>query len=164
MSPTSYQAAPPRVRNYILLLCYPSYCNWLRRPDLNRRPSGYEPDELPGCSTPRPSLQYCFHREVFHHTRAFTSASNWLRGPDLNRRPSGYEPDELPGCSTPRPMRANYTLHENSCNPFFEINVINHPVTCFSYSMLFFSTALRQSIIFVDANSLLIARLLSFWR
>lgn len=25
----------------------------LRRPDLNRRPSGNEPDELPGCSTPR---------------------------------------------------------------------------------------------------------------
>ncbi|OKS95076.1 murein transglycosylase, partial [Escherichia coli] len=22
--------------------------NWLRGPDLNRRPSGYEPDELPG--------------------------------------------------------------------------------------------------------------------
>ena len=27
--------------------------NWLREPDLNRRPSGYEPDELPGCSIPR---------------------------------------------------------------------------------------------------------------
>ena len=27
---------------------------WLRGPDLNRRPSGYEPDELPSCSTPRP--------------------------------------------------------------------------------------------------------------
>ncbi len=26
---------------------------WLRGPDLNRRPSGYEPDELPCCSTPR---------------------------------------------------------------------------------------------------------------
>ena len=24
----------------------------LRGPDLNRRPPGYEPDELPGCSTP----------------------------------------------------------------------------------------------------------------
>src|SRR6266404_8385182 len=27
--------------------------NWLRGLDLNQGPSGYEPDELPGCSTPR---------------------------------------------------------------------------------------------------------------
>ena len=27
--------------------------DWLRGTDLNRRPSGYEPDELPDCSTPR---------------------------------------------------------------------------------------------------------------
>ena len=26
---------------------------WLRGTDLNRRPQGYEPCELPGCSTPR---------------------------------------------------------------------------------------------------------------
>src|SRR5690606_14267971 len=38
------------------------YCSdhkkrWLREPDLNRRPSGYEPDELPGCSIPRQRLR-----------------------------------------------------------------------------------------------------------
>ena len=29
---------------------------WLRGLDLNQRPSGYEPDELPDCSTPRHQL------------------------------------------------------------------------------------------------------------
>ena len=32
--------------------------DWLRGRDLNPRPSGYEPDELPGCSTPRREIYY----------------------------------------------------------------------------------------------------------
>ena len=34
-------------------ICHRGSKSWLRGLDLNQRPSGYEPDELPGCSTPR---------------------------------------------------------------------------------------------------------------
>ncbi len=43
--------------------------NWLRGLDLNQRPSGYEPDELPGCSTPRDentwTLTFCKSKNRF---------------------------------------------------------------------------------------------------
>ena len=39
--------------NYLAEVSINCLNDWLRGTDLNRRPSGYEPDELPDCSTPR---------------------------------------------------------------------------------------------------------------
>ena len=48
-----------------------SKLGWLRGVDLNHRPLGYEPNELPGCSTPQ-----------FHINNLETSGSN--SGPTLS--------------------------------------------------------------------------------
>ena len=42
---------------------------WLRGRDLNPRPSGYEPDELPGCSTPH--FENNFDIDVVQIEKAF---------------------------------------------------------------------------------------------
>ena len=63
---------------------------------MNLRPSGYEPDELPDCSTPHIRSS---KRPKGQQTPEIRG--KWMRGQDLNLRPSGYEPDELPDCSTP---------------------------------------------------------------
>ena len=48
---TAHKQKPPReggVHVFDIVMLF-----LLRGQDLNLRPSGYEPDELPGCSTPR---------------------------------------------------------------------------------------------------------------
>src|SRR4029077_8165035 len=43
---------------------YREVAKWLRGVDLNHRPLGYEPNELPDCSTPRHSqLKGCDYRQ-----------------------------------------------------------------------------------------------------
>ena len=54
--------------------------NWWREQDLNLRPSGYEPDELPGCSIPRHGFFY----------------SLWSGKPGSNWRHSAWKADALP--------------------------------------------------------------------
>ncbi len=53
MGPGEVVASIPRPNTAKAALSDGLCCIWLREQDLNLRPSGYEPDELPGCSIPR---------------------------------------------------------------------------------------------------------------
>jgi hypothetical protein len=73
----------------------------LRGQDLNLRPSGYEPDELPNCSTPRRykiiefPLSNCASRRT-------TPTSVCLFKLLLSRCADVYAPKIIRSCSTPR--------------------------------------------------------------
>ena len=49
----------------------------MRGQDLNLRPSGYEPDELPGCSTPRWWFCVCVCLRVLEDLAATYSPASW---------------------------------------------------------------------------------------
>ena len=54
---------------------------WLREMDLNQRPLGYEPNELPGCSIPRCKYNKMAEKEGFE--------------PPRRRRPPGFQDRSL---------------------------------------------------------------------
>ena len=55
----------------------PLFSKWLRELDLNQRPSGYEPDELPDCSIPRYLIVICDYSLRSSLVPRLTSPRTW---------------------------------------------------------------------------------------
>jgi hypothetical protein len=73
---------------------------WLRGQDLNLGPSGYEPDELPGCSTPRQL-----------HLAAVRQPWFWAAG--LRLRSAGAAP---PRAKSVAPIGTGFAIYTTNAN------------------------------------------------
>src|SRR5207247_3922943 len=77
---------------------------WLRGLDLNQRPLGYEPNELPDCSTP-----HCEYSETVHHCQVVSGPSSgavqsdFMMTPLLCTQGRGLAPLKQDTDSTTRP-------------------------------------------------------------
>ena len=79
---------PPHAQKKPQALWASGALGWLRGQDLNLRPSGYEPDELPGCSTPRQSED----RWRTTQDRWLSRSSVLCREEEATARDGGYRP------------------------------------------------------------------------
>ena len=79
------------------------YLSWWRGQDLNLRPSGYEPDELPNCSTPRRDRQHS--RPVSRSASRYRTAPTQAAAINCRRPTSAVERDGVLPVGEQRPQR-----------------------------------------------------------
>ena len=98
---------------------------WLRGLDLNQRPLGYEPNELPGCSTPQVQFTNCPYEGQMRHMGRHLHPVRFLlsTGPVSHRlmltahmratatpAPSSYDVASYDAALLPRAMTALFSL------------------------------------------------------